>query len=504
MVIYLFGMILSLLSIVASLEDRITTPLLPTNNDNQSYELGGGLSKNDVSIDVASNDSESNVSLPEGGENIRVVLKTDDYQELYHDAIEVVCEEPINVILHMSQGDIRMEYPAGEKLMFSKNVSFGDCKHLTLASKSGNSTISVVHLSRQSGVPAYQGTLDLFWEEKGLVLVNELPLEAYLCYVLPSEMPAAFPMEALKAQAICARTYAYDYLLDPAYPKWDANLDDSTTFQVYHNIERQPRTTRAVIETSGQILLSFDHSLAETYYYSTSCGVTSDASVWTLTEQDALSYLQAKEVSATPLVQIGPTLQTEEAFAAFIRESNDSHFESDEAWYRWTYDVPKIDRNLMLKKIQERYKVNPEFVLTYEKGEYLSTEPKKLSPICRILVVERGPGGIAEGLIIETTKEMYLIRSQYNIRYILYQSRYMVTRNDGRQVSSPSILPSAFFVLETNVDDNHGFRYTILGGGFGHGVGMSQNGAKSMADAGYTAERILEYFYEGCYIKLLE
>ena len=52
---------------------------------------------------------------------------------------------------------------------------------------------------------------------QGLVLINELPLEEYLYSVVPSEMPASYPMEALKAQAVCARTYGYRYLAQPGY-----------------------------------------------------------------------------------------------------------------------------------------------------------------------------------------------------------------------------------------------------------------------------------------------
>ena len=65
----------------------------------------------------------------------------------------------------------------------------------------------------------------------------------------------------------------------------------------------------------------------------------------------------------------------------------------------------------------------------------------------------------------------------------------------------PSLLPSGFFVIETKKDDEKVTGYKITGGGFGHGVGLSQNGAKEMAKSGYGAEEILLYFYEDCEIQ---
>ena len=95
----------------------------------------------------------------------------------------------------------------------------------------------------------YRGIIEVIEEEQGFVIINELPIEEYLYSVVPSEMPAGYPMEALKAQAICARTYAYLHVLSPGYPQWNAHVDDTTSYQVYHNIEEQESTTIAVNET---------------------------------------------------------------------------------------------------------------------------------------------------------------------------------------------------------------------------------------------------------------
>ena len=61
-----------------------------------------------------------------------------------------------------------------------------------------------------------------------------------------------------------------------------------------------------------------------------------------------------------------------------------------------------------------------------------------------------------------------------------------------------NLLPSAFFMIETEKKGDKVSKIKITGGGFGHGVGMSQNGARNLADLGYTAKDILEFYYEGC------
>ena len=107
---------------------------------------------------------------------------------------------------------------------------------------------------------------------------------------------------------------------------------------------------------------------------------------------------------------------------------------------------------------------------------------------------------VADELVIATDKGTYKIISEYNIRAVLCDGVTRVVRQDGSEVSMPSLLPSAFFVIEPSHDKKNMIGYNIIGGGFGHGVGMSQNGAKNMALQGLGAEQILNFFYEGCEI----
>lgn len=309
-------------------------------------------------------------------------------------------------------------------------------------------------------------------QKEAFVVINELPLEEYLYAVVPSEMPASYPMEALKAQAICARTYAVLHMMNPAYPDYNAHVNDTTSFQVYHNIEEQEATNRAVDETAGMLLFQGNgEELAETYYYSTSCGESSEAS-------------------------------TNVEFKAYISESYSSDFEKDESFYRWTYTVEKIDKEGMLKRIQERYDAGHQNVLTKTNGENYESYPvKELKQLRQLFISKRGEGGVAQELIITTAQNTYKILGEYNIRYVLNDAGISVKKQDGSQVKMNSLLPSAFISLEAVKNDGLVSGYQILGGGYGHGMGMSQNGAKGMANQGYTTEDILTYYYPGSKIQ---
>lgn len=79
-------------------------------------------------------------------------------------------------------------------------------------------------------------------------------------------MPSSYEKEALKAQAICARSYAVNRIRDHAYEKYGADLDDTTACQVYNNIFETPETIEAVQETAGEVL-TCDGDMVQAYFF---------------------------------------------------------------------------------------------------------------------------------------------------------------------------------------------------------------------------------------------
>ncbi|MBR4084209.1 MAG: SpoIID/LytB domain-containing protein [Lachnospiraceae bacterium] len=345
----------------------------------------------------------------------------------------------------------------------------------------------------------YRGTFEFVEEKEGFVIINELPIEEYLYSVVPSEMPASYPLEALKAQAICARTYAYLHILSPGYPKYSAHVDDTTAYQVYHSVAEQVATNQAVNETSGKILMEPSGlAPAQTYYYSTSCGYGSDAHVWRTKYSDNYPYIKSQPISSDSTL---PQVLTEEEFEIFIQDVRAVDYEAEECWYRWSYEVKKLNAEHIYQVLKKRYEANPELILTENEDDYVSQPINEFKKVLDIQVLKRGPGGVADELLIITDKKTYKVITELNIRYILNDGCSKVKRQDGKVAEMNQLLPSAFITLELTKKKDVVSGYIILGGGYGHGAGMSQNAAKAMAKEGMTAEEILTFFYRDCFVK---
>ncbi len=450
-------------------------------------------------------------------EDIRVLIKTSDYADILHTEVALTADS--DFLMQYGSGENIQEelFSKGDKITIDMDSKYFVGERIRIAPAVLTGRIQLLSVNRSQGTPSYRGHIELLRTAEGIAVVNELPLEEYLFSVVPSEMPASYPLEALKAQAICARTYAYGHMLRAGYPRYGAHVDDSTSYQVYNNITEADSTTTAVKETYGQMIMTNEGTVADTYYYSTSCGVGTTAGIWKTAEAQALDYLKSSRLSQENPVQTNDgtaaagsaeiTAETtaeelceEETFRDFITQTHAEDYEAQEGWYRWIYTVKEIDADRMLETLKKRYEANEKLILTLKDGDYSSQSIKAFSKVTGITIVKRGPGGVADELVIATDKATYKIISEYNIRAVLCDGVTGVVRQDGSEVNMPTLLPSAFFVIEPSHDKKNVVGYNIIGGGFGHGVGMSQNGAKNMALHGLGAEQILNFFYEGCEI----
>lgn len=153
------------------------------------------------------------------------------------------------------------------------------------------------------GSRTYRGSLEVRRRNGGAAVVNVLNLEAYLRGVVPAELgPKAFPaLEALKAQAVAARTYTAAHLGEHAAEGWD--LCDSMQCQVYEGVGvEHPLSDRAVLETRGQIL-TYRGKPAQTFYHSTCAGHTESAAFQF--PQAAAPYLEGVPCTAEPELAVG-------------------------------------------------------------------------------------------------------------------------------------------------------------------------------------------------------
>lgn len=478
-----------------------------------------------------------------GEETIRVLIQNSDYQGIYHKEVKLSCDTEWE--LHYGlDGELTEKHAVGEELLLDGNSAwFTECARIVLSPAEDGGKISLLSVNRSQGTPAYRGSMEIRKTGQGFVVINELPVEEYLYGVVPSEMPVSYPMEALKAQAICARTYVYAHLESPGYGEYGAHVDDSTGYQVYNNTAEKEEAIQAVQETKGEVV-RLNGELVDTYYYSTSCGFGADERVWNPGEEKKVSYLTAASISETAMQQDQNSAEipgTEyftvqdmcrgDYFHEFLQNPPETDFERQEPWYRWSITVESLDTESLRKVLKERQEAEPDRILVEKNGD--KTEPvgsnagntdsnagnmdsnagntgsnaeaagewEDIGRITDIRIGKRGDGGIAESLVIKGEKKTVTVLSQYNIRAVLCAGGVTAVRQDGSKVELKMLLPSAFFEIESVKEGENMIGYKLYGGGYGHGAGMSQNAARHMAEKGYTTADILLFFYRDCKIE---
>ena len=471
-----------------------------------------------------------------GEEAIRVLIQNSDYQGIFHKEVKLSCDTEWE--LHYGpDGELTEKHAGGEELLLNENSAwFTECARIVLSPAEDGGKISLLSVNRSQGTPAYRGSMEIRKTGQGFVVINELPVEEYLYGVVPSEMPVSYPMEALKAQAICARTYVYAHLESPGYGEYGAHVDDSTGYQVYNNTAEKEEAIQAVQETKGEVV-RLNGELVDTYYYSTSCGFGADERVWNPGEEKKASYLKAVSISETAMQQDQNSAEIPgtgyftaqdmcrgDYFHEFLHNPPETDFERQEPWYRWSITVESIDAESLQKVLKERQEAEPDRILVEKSGD--KTEPagsnagnagsnagnagsnaeaagewEDIGRITDICIGKRGDGGIAESLVIKGEKKTVTVLSQYNIRAVLCAGGVTAVRQDGSKVELKMLLPSAFFEIESVKEGENMIGYKLYGGGYGHGAGMSQNAARHMAEKGYTTADILLFFYRDCKIE---
>ncbi len=424
--------------------------------------------------------------------NIRVVIYDSGYSSIYHQELKIAgntCEILINA------EQLQNSYDALCILCAENGYLLERAENGFYLKNEQTEKIAQTSVERSMGTPVYRGSFYIYPEERGLVLVNELPFEQYLYGVLPSEMPASYEQEALKAQAVCARTFACRYLDEPKYPQYHAQLDDSTSCQVYMNLAEQAATSQAVDETKG-ILLTYQGAPATTFYYSTSCGLSADVTTWPDYAKADYPYLSAYTLdNAHEVMDFSDDVKGERLLAYLSGESE--CYEKALPWFRWNCCIERADVQLIYERMVERYAIKPEMIQKYKEGALVLEAPERLSFVTGVEVTARNAGGSVAAILLTGPECSYLIYGEYNIRYILCGAETQVTKQDGTVQTMSTILPSGFFVLEPILYNDGNIGYSIVGGGYGHGVGLSQNGANEMAKQGMNYQEILAYYYVG-------
>lgn len=312
----------------------------------------------------------------------------------------------------------------------------------------------------------YRGTGEVRPNSAGALSgVNELHIEDYLYGVVPRELgPIAFPeIEAQKAQAVAARTYALANLGKRNIDGFD--LLATTSDQVYGGFSAEHPVSSAAVDATRGVAISYHGVLINAMYSSTSGGHTADSEE---SFDAVVPYLRG-----VPDAERGQALEHVPSLEIFkahpnprsLRAAREGDFESDWASrHRWVFEWSAAE-------ISD--------VLSAWKGFDVGV-------VQAINIIERGPSGrvllieyVTDAGTFTDTKD----RIRGSLRFVAANGSF-------------SNLPSTLFFVESVPDRNGGpAGFAVYGGGFGHGVGMGQTGAVGMAEKGHSYQEILRHYY---------
>ena len=319
----------------------------------------------------------------------------------------------------------------------------------------------------------YVGEIEIRLNDSGkLIVVNVLTLDNYLQGVLPGEMTSSFPVEALKAQAICARTFfLYNFGKNHRDDPYD--VCDGVHCQAFIGISKDDMKIRKAVRETRGLVLMFENKLCTTPYSGVCGGHTENAeNVW---KSDGQPYLQGVydidgKVQSLSTFDLSETANMEKWTAnrptvfCNAEKNGDPKFAQYSAkYFRWSYSATRSELESIIKK-----KTGRDF------GTLLDLVP-----------VKRGNSGRIISLQIIGSKNTFTIGKELKIR----------------QTLSPTTLYSAAFTIEKLPKDNSiPTDFVFKGAGWGHGVGMCQIGAGVMAKKGYNVVDILSQYYKNTLI----
>ncbi len=276
------------------------------------------------------------------------------------------------------------------------------------------------------GKNRYRGSFMIKNMGDEMLVINLVELEKYLYGVLPSEISSKWDIEALKAQAVAARSFAIYQKINSKYPDYD--LDSTVLSQVYKGYDVEKETANKAIESTYGEVLTYENKVIQAFFHSNSGGRTeSSEEAW----GGNLDYLK----------------------------SVDDPFCISQPHYKWTLVLDKTKVYDVLRKNS----INP--------GEIYDISPNERTESNRI-----------KSLRISGSNGSFTVKAK-----------------DFRAYFGVDAIKSTNFDLEQRND-----KFYFRGFGWGHGVGLSQEGADGMADKGFSYSDILKHFYTGVKIMKIE
>ena len=301
--------------------------------------------------------------------------------------------------------------------------------------------LAVAADTKTLGKACYPGSI-LFRNTNGkLDAINSVDVEDYLRGVVPYEIGKldSSRIEALKAQAVAARTYAYKHFNSRESVGFDVYAD--TKDQVYKGLESATPLTDAAVKATAGVVMTYGGGFIIAYYHSTCGGITETLATWNRAD---LPYLKSVP----------------------DRRPNGKPWCDESSYTTW-------ERRFADKKIVKLFKANA----SEAKATFSSANGADFKKIKSIKIKDKLKSGRIMTLRVETDKGHFDVLTD--------RTRWLFKK-------AGTILPSSFFTVK-----KEGKEWVLTGTGFGHGVGMCQMGVRARAQAGQSYQEILSHYYQG-------
>lgn len=372
-----------------------------------------------------------------------------------------------------------------------------------------------------------------------LTVSNILPLESYLKGVVPFEMSASWPLEALKVQAVCARTYGAQQIQKVTHASCNFDLCNSAHCQVYYGMggpaTSKPSTTSdQAVEETADMYLWYDNALAGTFYSSSHGGASEAVSnVWRTTAQSAYPYLTGV---IDPYEHLASNINSKSSWTVTytkdelttLLQGKGYGVDTEVSFLQTTYSPTGNVTALTVHWVNDKTNVFYPDYLRYTSWFNLPSIHfiinKDLPQVTNFQVdynpnISSGSTSLTNGYavngssILTSLQNLFSLPSQ-NTSQSLPTNPYIISGDGTTSPVSPNITGGTIGSTssETGVTYDldilqgshyaYGDSFQFNGAGWGHNIGMSQFGAYAMAHyMDYSYDYILKFYYPGTEVR---
>lgn len=345
------------------------------------------------------------------------------------------------------QGETVRVTPHGNKVKFEAGDNSTEDISREFNSEE-NGCIAVAQDKKALGKACYPGSI-LFRATNGkLDAINSVDVEDYLRGVVPYEIGKldSSRIEALKAQAVAARTYAYKHFNSREAMGFDVFAD--TKDQVYKGLESATALTDDAVKATAGVVMTYNGEFIIAYYHSTCGGITETLATWNRADLPYLKSVPDRRPDGKPWCD-------------------------ESSYIKW-------ERRFADKEIAKLFKANA----SEAKAVFSDKNGADFKKVKSVKVKDKLKSGRIMTLRVETDKGHFDVLTD--------RTRWLFKK-------AGAILPSSFFSIKKD-----GKEWVLTGTGFGHGVGMCQMGVRARAQAGQSYQEILSHYYQGITLEKFE